>query len=78
MALADRASTILKPIHGTPCSVGQLLTTLDAEDVKFLADVLADHIDWSSEKIYALLTADGHDVGRQSIGRHRRHCCRCF
>jgi len=42
VALADRASTILKPIHGTPCSVGQLLTTLDAEDVKFLADVLAD------------------------------------
>ena len=76
MALADLAGRIAKPICGYPCSVGRLLTTLDAADVKFLADCLASD-DWSSTMIYQLLTTDGHDVGRQSIGRHRRGDCRC-
>ena len=77
MALADAAQHVRKSIHGLPCSVGRLLTTLDADDVKFLADCLADD-DWTNEMIYALLTTDGKDVGRQSIGRHRRRQCRCF
>ncbi len=76
MALAQHAPTISRPIHGLPCSIGRLLTTLNPDDVSTLADCLADD-DWTNEMIYQLVTADGHDVGRQSIGRHRRGQCRC-
>jgi hypothetical protein len=77
VSLAAVAHTIPKPIHGLPCSVGRLLTTLDAEDVAWLAASLADD-DWTDGMIYQVLTADNWTVGRQSIGRHRRGDCRCF
>lgn len=85
MALADAAQSITKPMHGTPCSVGRLLTVLDPADVTTLASWLADTRAWSEERLYRRLTTDDPEndweaveVGRQSIGRHRRRQCRCF
>jgi hypothetical protein len=32
---------------------------------------------WSQRDIYEALTAEGHEVGFQSINRHRGGACRC-
>jgi hypothetical protein len=74
VALADRDPRA-RP-NGRPCSVGTLLGELSDDDRATLEDWLAD-TRYSESGIWAELKAEGHLIGRQSIGRHRREQCRC-
>lgn len=77
MALADRLNSTPQRIHGLPCSIGALEDRLDGTEREAL-DAMLHQLGWSAERIYAALTAEGYEVGRQSINRHRAKACRCF
>lgn len=81
MALADRVQTRPATLHGLPCSVGVLLDTLPPEERDALELMLGDpdkRNGWNASDIYDALVAEGHTVGRQTIGRHRGRKCRCY
>lgn len=78
MALAARIQDNAprrKP-SGLPCSVQKLLDDLPADESAALQFMLDDG--WSQERIYAELKDEGHEVGKQTINRHRSKACRCF
>lgn len=80
MALADRITAGRPvPIHGSPCSVGVLLDTLKGDELEALNLMLGtpERRGWSATDIYDALIAEGYEVGRQSINRHRGGKCRC-
>lgn len=77
MALSDRLSDTPKRIHGLPCSIGALEDRLNGAEADALHAMLHT-LGWSAARIYAALTAEGYDVGQQSINRHRAKSCRCF
>ena len=77
MALADRITTEApKRVHGLPCSVGDLLNRLPDDEAAALKHMLENG--WSQNEIYDAVTAEGHEVGRQTINRHRSRACRCY
>jgi uncharacterized protein (DUF433 family) len=77
MALSDRIESTPQRISGTPCSVGALLDRLSEAEQAALNKMLHE-LGWSAARIYDALTSEGHEVGRQTIGRHRSRGCRCF
>ena len=77
MALADRiAQDKPKRMNGLPCSVGELLTNLPAEEATALQYMLDNG--WSQAEIVKALSDEGHYVGKQTPNRHRSRACRCF
>jgi hypothetical protein len=74
MGLAERDPRAMRP--GKPCSVGKLLRELPPEDRATLAEWLASP-DMTERGIWTALIDEGHDCGRQTIGRHRRRECHC-
>lgn len=77
MGLADRIHTAPKKRRsGLPCSVGDLLERLPDEDADALRHML--ETGWSQTAIYDAVTGEGHDIGRQTINRHRSQSCSCF
>ena len=78
MALADRITSAAprRRPSGLPCSVQKLLDELPADESAALRFMLDDG--WSQERIYADLRDEGHEVGKQTINRHRSKACRCF
>lgn len=77
MALSDRLDSTPPRQSGLPCSVGALLESLDDTEAAALTDMLHT-LGWSAARIYDALQAEGYEVGRQTIGRHRSRACRCF
>jgi len=77
MALSDRIDTTPQRSAGLPCSVGALLDRLPDDEAAALNRMLHE-LGWSAARIYDALEAEGHEVGRQTIGRHRSRACRCF
>jgi len=77
MALADRLQNTPQRIAGLPCSIGALEDRLSGAEADAL-DAMLHKLGWSAERIYSALTAEGYEVGRQSINRHRAKSCRCF
>ena len=77
MALADRLDTTPQRISGLPCSVGALIERLQGEERVALNAMLYE-LGWSQRRIYEALSAEGHDVGLQTVNRHRSRSCRCF
>ena len=77
MALKDRLSDTPKKQSGHPCSVGALLEKLDSDEHAALNAMLYD-LGWSGTKIHAALSAEGYEVGKQTVNRHRSRACRCF
>lgn len=77
MALTDRLDSTPQRIAGLPCSVGALLDRLPDDERGALHRMLHE-LGWSAARIYDALEAEGHEVGRQSINRHRSRSCRCF
>ncbi len=77
MALADRVTAPPPPVHGTPCSIGTLLDTLEGDELKAF-QVMLDSPSWNATMIYDAVRDEGHQIGRQSINRHRGRKCRCF
>ena len=76
MALKDRAQQPPARNHGLPCSVGALLDELPTDEAAALNTMLASAA-WSASDIFEALKAEGYEVGRQTIGRHRAKACRC-
>lgn len=77
MALTDRVQNKPAPRRqGLPCSVGDLLTKMPPADVEALEHMLS--AGWSQNDIYDAVTAEGYQVARQTINRHRSQACRCF
>ena len=77
MALADKLSTPPPTFHGLPCSIGALLDQLDPDERGALQKML-DSTAWNATMIYDAVRDEGHQIGRQSINRHRGRKCRCF
>lgn len=77
MALTDRLADTPQRITGLPCSVGALEETLEGKEADAFHAMLYT-LGWSQERIYAAVTAEGYDIGRQTINRHRSRACRCF
>lgn len=77
MALSDRLETTPPRRPGLPCSVGALIDKLDAEEAAAL-NAMMHELGWAARRIYDALSAEGYDVGQQTIGRHRSRSCRCF
>lgn len=77
MGLADRLTTTPRRTPGLPCSVGSLLDTLPADEADALEQMMHT-LGWSAARIYEALAAEGYEVGRQTIGRHRSRACKCF
>jgi hypothetical protein len=79
MALADRIKDGPKRRpSGMPCSVGELEERLKGTTEGDALHAMLYELGWSQERIYADLRAEGHDVGKQTINRHRARACRCF
>lgn len=76
MALTDRVKSKPARRHGIPCSVGELLDNLPEAESTALETMLTTG--WSQSEIFAAVTAEGHQVGRQTINRHRSRACRCY
>lgn len=79
MALAERVENRIPVIHGKPCSIGALLEQLKGKERDALTVMLGsrENPGWSATEIYDALVAEGYQVGRQSINRHRGGRCRC-
>jgi hypothetical protein len=56
--------------------VGDLLERLPEPEAAALLAALADR-QWTEGELYDALADEGHTVGQQTIGRHRRGACRC-
>lgn len=80
MSLSERIKTQPSRISGYDCSVGRLLNTLEGEELSALIHMLGtpEKRGWSQSDIYDALIGEGHEVGRQTINRHRAGGCRCF
>lgn len=80
MALAERVNTPrVKAVSGYPCSVGALLDQLEGAERDALLTMLGtpQKRGWPASEIYSALRAEGHEVGHQTINRHRGGKCRC-
>lgn len=79
MALTDRIKERPETTTGKPCSVGVLISQLDPKELAALRVMLGtpEQRGWSEGEIYDALTAEGYEVARQSINRHRGGRCRC-
>ena len=79
MSLAERyktPNTISR--QGLPCSVAELLESLPDVEAKALRKMLAAPFRvWGHQDIEDALLAEGHKVGRGTVGKHRRGSCRC-
>lgn len=77
MGLSERLAAPPTTIHGLPCSIGTLLIELDPADKAALEQMLGSR-QWNATMIYDAVRAEGHEIGRQSINRHRGRKCRCY
>jgi hypothetical protein len=79
--LSERVKTPPGKTSGFDCSVGALLRELPDDEKAALEQMLGSpeqRSPWSAQQIYDALLAEGHQVGRQTIGHHRGRRCRCF
>ena len=76
MTLRDRFDEALANKRVKSCPTAQFLATLPAEDRAALEEALGNP-DLSTLRIHAVLRAEGHSVGRNSIHAHRTGSCYC-
>jgi hypothetical protein len=74
-SLADALEAV-KVGKGPQCSVGRLLPTLDKADRATLDAWLANQLP-PHTAVERALRAEGHDIARGAIARHRRGECAC-
>lgn len=77
MALSNKLDQTPRRNSGFACSVGSLLDRLPSDEAAALEQMMGP-LGWSAARIYEALAVEGHEVGRQTIGRHRSRACRCF
>lgn len=78
MALADKKPP--KSRHGLPCSIGELLNTLEGTELAAFNAMLGtpENRGWSATAIWQTCRDEGYEIGLQSVNRHRGRKCRCF
>jgi len=79
MSLAKRVQEPPVRTYGMPCSIGNLLNTLEGDELAAFKVMLGtpDKPGWDASAIFDAVTAEGYAIGRQSINRHRGRKCRC-
>jgi len=77
MALVDRLEDTPIRRPWLPCSIGALEETLEGSEADAFYAMLHT-LGWSATRVYHALEAEGYNVGKQSINRHRSRSCRCF
>lgn len=88
MSLAERVTQRPETTHGTPCSVGSLIASLDpAELVAFqtmmygrggLTQPTRGYKGWTEAEVYKTATEEGYAVAKNQINEHRGKRCRCY
>ena len=77
MGLADRLENTPSRSTGMPCSVGALEERLEGKEAEAFYAMLHT-LGWSASRVYEAVTAEGYEIGRQTINRHRSRSCKCF
>ena len=78
MALKDSlAAPPNQAVRGFPCSTGELLKTLQGDDLRSFERALAD-FRYTARYIVEAVRADGHLIAEGSLRKHRASRCRCF
>ena len=78
MTLAKRLTQPDSSYPRTPCSVGVLLKELPKREAKALRELLdAPWRVWPHTEVEAAIRGEGHHVGYQQVGKHRRGQCSC-
>lgn len=75
MNLAERLAATRGGVAGPICSVCRLLRDLQEPDRSTLQEALAGDV-FTSVQISQALNAEGHDVPKATVSRHRRGECR--
>ena len=77
MALADRKAP--PAMHGLPCSIGELLNSLEGDELAAFKTMLGTPTNrgWSATAIWQACRDEGYQIGLQSVNRHRGGKCRC-
>lgn len=88
MSLAERAQTRPETIHGTPCSVGALIDSLDGDELAALQKIMYGRPGltepargkqgWTERQVFEAVTAEGYTVAKNQINEHRGKRCRCY
>jgi hypothetical protein len=77
VALADKKPPESK--HGIPCSIGELLNALEGAELEAFKAMLGtpERRGWTATAIWQACRDEGHQIGLQSVNRHRGGKCRC-
>lgn len=88
MSLADRVTQRPDTIHGTPCSVGSLIDSLEPTELAALQKIMygragltepaAPFRGWTEAEVFATVKAEGYTVAKNQINEHRGKRCRCY
>lgn len=76
MPLRETAQTIAPKKTGFACGVEKVKSKLDADDLAWLQEQLADS-EKSHQWIADVLIADGKEISQGVVARHRAGRCRC-
>lgn len=64
-------------LPGPSCTIGRLLATLPKAEASALRSMLDDPA-WVSTSVVRALREEGHHLGKDAVGRHRRGDCSCI
>lgn len=88
MSLADRVTQRPETIHGTPCSVGSLIASLEASELAALQKIMYGRTGltepaggfrgWTEQEVFDTVTGEGYSVAKNQINEHRGKRCRCY
>lgn len=80
MAFSERAKAPRTPPKtGTPCSIGEVYRALGDDDTELSGfNALLYEQGKSGSEVYDDITAEGFDIGVQTVNKHRGRRCRCF
>ena len=74
-----------KEVYGakkTQCRLAEVLSTLPTDTAEYLQQIVdapvGDPRRLSNATISNVLRSEGHNIGRTTIGDHRRGYCQCF
>lgn len=73
MSLREQLGKAQPTRRGPKCSICKLLVDLPEDDLVALKEALESRL--PSTVIQRAIIADGHQIGRGSVGRHRRGDC---
>lgn len=75
-------------MHGTPCSVGSLIASLEPSELAALQKIMygragltepsGTYRGWTEAEVFATVTAEGYKVAKNQINEHRGKRCRCY